>query len=249
MDDNDSEDTEFGTFMYKNLPVLEKANEDVIRKIRNDSISINHDATNNSSSSKHNFSPKCKSSPLSDTSSGHQGSSQSPSIPGTPMSTSPSVSSKPSVIPVTGRRHGDSTLPYIPTKMSDMYSKHTPLPRSRSASTPSIDHTKVVSSAVAAVVTGVSGSNSSPSPRTNQYHKSEHHHPRYHSHEDSDMSVYRSPFGRLERQLSVNSNKTKHDYSRNRTLSCLIADDNHISCKIIETILQMLHCNCVIVRN
>ncbi|KAG0904370.1 hypothetical protein G6F34_000245 [Rhizopus arrhizus] len=249
MDDNDSEDTEFGTFMYKNLPVLEKANEDVIRKIRNDSISINHDATNNSSSSKHNFSPKCKSSPLSDTSSGHQGSSQSPSIPGTPMSTSPSVSSKPSVIPVTGRRHGDSTLPYIPTKMSDMYSKHTPLPRSRSASTPSIDHTKVVSSAVAAVVTGVSGSNSSPSPRTNQYHKSEHHHHRYHSHEDSDMSVYRSPFGRLERQLSVNSNKTKHDYSRNRPLSCLIADDNPISCKIIETILQMLHCHCVIVRN
>lgn len=34
-----------------------------------------------------------------------------------------------------------------------------------------------------------------------------------------------------------------------RTMNCLIADDNPISCKILETILQILQCRCVIVRN
>ena len=44
---DDTEGTDFGTFVYKNLPLLEKANEDAIRRIRQDSIV----ATSSSSSS------------------------------------------------------------------------------------------------------------------------------------------------------------------------------------------------------
>jgi len=34
-----------------------------------------------------------------------------------------------------------------------------------------------------------------------------------------------------------------------RKIDCLIADDNPISCKILETILYTLNCRCVVVRN
>ncbi|KAG1470568.1 hypothetical protein G6F56_002609 [Rhizopus delemar] len=175
----EEEDGEFGTFMYKNLPVLEKANEDMIRKIRNDSIDAG------------------KRKP----------------VPTTPLAMSPSVSTK-----LIGRPN----VPLTPSKMSDVY--RTVYPRSRSASTPLVDP-KIIST----------GSSSSPSPRTSQ-HKPEHHH-RYHSHGETES---RSPLGK-PLQWSISS--------KNRPLACLVADDNPISCKIIETILHKLNCHCVIVRN
>ncbi|CAO3590516.1 unnamed protein product [Absidia cylindrospora] len=43
------ESADFGTFLYKNLPVLEKANEDTIRKIRHDSSAIRETSPSGSS--------------------------------------------------------------------------------------------------------------------------------------------------------------------------------------------------------
>ncbi|RCI05967.1 hypothetical protein CU098_013699 [Rhizopus stolonifer] len=117
---------------------------------------------------------------------------------------------------------GRPNVPLTPSKMSDVY--RTVYPRSRSASTPLVDP-KIIST----------GSSSSPSPRTSQ-HKPEHHH-RYHSHGETES---RSPLGK-PLQWSISS--------KNRPLACLVADDNPISCKIIETILHKLNCHCVIVRN
>ncbi|RCH94362.1 hypothetical protein CU097_013608, partial [Rhizopus azygosporus] len=238
-DGDDSDNTDFGTFMYKNLPVLEKANEDMIRKIRNDSISINNDSAG-SLPSKRKFSPSRNknASLLNDSCSAQQtgASSFTSSIVATPLSVSPSNSSK---APGVSGRRGDFTAPHIPTKMSEKSTKNTPHhQRTRSASTPSIDHSK----------TTVSVSNSSPGPRTSQKHD---HHLRHSVQEDSH-----SPLGRADIKSSANSSssnsltKPKSELAtRSRPLACLIADDNPISCKIIETILQTLHCRCVIVRN
>ncbi|KAI8136781.1 hypothetical protein BJV82DRAFT_638165 [Fennellomyces sp. T-0311] len=53
--DHQQHEEEFGTFVYKNLPVLEKANEDAIRKIRHDSIAASdlHRSPRRKSSSAH----------------------------------------------------------------------------------------------------------------------------------------------------------------------------------------------------
>ncbi|KAG0792088.1 hypothetical protein G6F16_004230 [Rhizopus arrhizus] len=195
-EEESSENNDFGTFMYKNLPVLEKANEDMIRKIRNDSISVDSPSP---PTSKRKFSGST-----------------------TPLSVSPSVSSKTCTAP---RR------PEPPIKTSDA-SKFTPPQRSRSASTPSIDHAKAL---------GVSSSNSSPSPRSD---KLQVHHHRYHSHEDSEASA-----PKIGKAPESSRMKLELIPKHHRPLACLVADDNPISCKIIETILQTLHCRCVIVRN
>lgn len=201
-DDDDSESTDFGAFTYKNLPVLEKANEDMIRKIRNDSICVG-------ALSDPKVQRKFPNIPSKSSGPGTPPSNAS-SVCGTPLSISPSVSSK--ISPSSGRRP-ESTLPHIPTKMSDMSSvssspkENTPQ-RSRSLSTPAIDPVKAAA-AIAAVANN----------------QSESHHV-------------------SERKASVNSLSAK-----SKPLACLVVDDNPISCKILETILQMLHCRCVIVRN
>lgn len=220
--DDDSESTDFGTFTYKNLPVLEKANEDMIRKIRNDSISVG--ALNDPKLHRKfpNIPSKSKSNSGQGTPTGVPSSSSS--ICGTPLSISPSVSTKLSIIsPQSGRRPGESTLPHVPTKMSSITSssiEYTPH-RSRSLSTPAIDPVKAAA-AIAAVA-----SNNNQSSVT-----------------DSNMERHSIV---SERKSSMNS-LTSHTRGP-KPLACLVVDDNPISCKILETILQMLHCRCVIVRN
>lgn len=291
--EDDSDNTDFGTFTFKNLPVLEKANEDMIRKIRHDSIS----ATALSDASPpgkliHRKFPliSTKKSNLSHDNSGQctpTGSNYSPSPSsstcGTPLSMSPSVSSKLHMVsPPVGRRPVDSTLPHIPTKMSDISSppssKDSTPHRARSLSTTSIDPIKA-----AAAIASVSNSNNSSqgngsssvtTPPQNNHHNHQH------RHSPSDLPFYRqnhlddsarsnssggneyfgmhktasvSPLGKPERKSSLNSfsdyGRTDQSGNRIKPIACLVADDNPISCKIIETILQMLHCQCVIVRN
>lgn len=283
--EEDSDNTDFGTFTYKNLPVLEKANEDMIRKIRHDSISVTalSDASppgklihrkfplisTKKSSLSHDNSGQC-------TPTGSNYShSPSSSTSGTPLSMSPSVSSKLHMVsPPVGRRPVDSTLPHIPTKMSDISSpsssRDSTPHRARSLSTPSIDPVKAAA-AVASVCNTPSQSNvlvATPS------------HINHHRHSPSDFPSHRlnfhddnarpsssggggteyfgisksvSPLAKPERKSSLNSfsdyARTDQSGNRMKPIACLVADDNPISCKIIETILQMLHCQCVIVRN
>jgi hypothetical protein len=243
--EDDSDTTDFGTFTFKNLPVLEKANEDMIRKIRHDSISANLSEPSGKLLRKFPIiSTKKGSSSLShDNTSGQCTPSGTPSVSsstcGTPLSMSPSVSSKLCMVsPPVGRRPPDSTLPHIPTKMSDISSasssKEGTPHRTRSLSTPSIDPIKAAA-AIAAVAN---------SPNNHHRHNSPHDHHRHHHSEEMKGHVI-SPSAKPERKSSLNS-FVDHKL---KPLACLVADDNPISCKIIETILEMLHCQCVIVRN
>jgi hypothetical protein len=284
---NDSDTTDFGTFTYKNLPVLEKANEDMIRKIRHDSISasaINEGSQTPSKLLQRKFpaisiTSKPKSNLSHDTTASGQctpvESNGSPSATvstsGTPLSMSPSVSSKLCMVsPPIGRRQAESTLPHIPTKMSDISSassskEGTPL-RARSLSTPSIDPVKA-----AAAIAAVANSQNNPNPgSTSSTPPTGRHHPHdvsssmepfsqnypSHHHQKFPSATIGSPLSKPERKLSLtnsvgspSSSRVDHGANRSKPLACLVADDNPISCKIIETILQMLHCRCVIVRN
>jgi hypothetical protein len=298
--EDDSDNTDFGTFTYKNLPVLEKANEDMIRKIRHDSISVNAITDAGSGKLIHRkfpaISTKSKSNLSHETTSGQctpTGSNYSPSATsstcGTPLSMSPSVSSKLCMVsPSIGRRPADSTLPHIPTKMSDISSasssKEGTPQRTRSLSTPSIDPAKAAA-AIAAVANANSNSPSSSQSQTQpqQHHQlshqhqhlhqqhHHHHHQNHHQYQHhqhpmdetsstaSSMETYQkhhtvSPWNKSERKSSLPTASVSPAASRNtehrtKPLACLVADDNPISCKIIETILQRLHCRCVIVRN
>ena len=254
-EEEDSDNTDFGTFTFKNLPVLEKANEDMIRKIRHDSMS----EASPSGKILRKFpiiSTKKSSNLAHEPSSGQNtpaGSSASntSSTCATPLSMSPSVSSKLCMVSPPVRRPADSTVPHIPTKMSDISSasssKEGTPQRTRSLSTPSIDPVKAAA-AIAAVANHQNNHRHSPndSPRILQHDES----PRAH---DFLPKPSVSPLRKPERKSSLN---TVADHARvdpitgkTRPLACLVADDNPISCKIIETILQMLHCHCVIVRN
>jgi serine/threonine protein kinase len=281
---DESDTTDFGTFTYKNLPVLEKANEDMIRKIRHDSISasaMNEGAQTPSKLLQRKFpaisstSNKPKSNLSHDATTSGQctpaesSPSASVSTSGTPLSMSPSVSSKLCMVsPPVGRRQAESTLPHIPTKMSDISSassskEGTPL-RARSLSTPSIDPVKAAA-AIAAVANSQNsvhpGSTSSTPPTGNP-------HPhdvsftnmealsQNHPYQKFPNAAIGSPLSKPERKSSLTnsvgsppSSRIDHGANRSKPLACLVADDNPISCKIIETILQMLHCRCVIVRN
>ncbi|KAG1114477.1 hypothetical protein G6F42_014174 [Rhizopus arrhizus] len=270
-EEDDSDNTDFGTFTYKNLPVLEKANEDMIRKIRHDSISANAIADPVTGKLLHRkfpaISTKSKSSLSHEATSGQctpTGSNYSPSTAsstcGTPLSMSPSVSSKLCMVSFFsfGGRPADSTLPHIPTKMSDISSasssKEGTPQRTRSLSTPSIDPAKAAA-AIAAVANANSGS-----PSQNQHHLQPPTPEETHSSAAAGLDTTQkqtiiSPLNKPERKSSLQattsaspaaSRSTDH---KSKPLACLVADDNPISCKIIETILQMLHCRCVIVRN
>lgn len=285
---DDSDTTDFGNFTYKNLPVLEKANEDMIRKIRHDSISASamnegsqtpskllqrkFPAMPNTSKPKHNLSHDATTSGQCTTSENNGSHSASTSISGTPLSMSPSVSSKLSMAsPLVGRRQAESTLPHIPTKMSDISSassskESTPL-RARSLSTPSIDPLKTAA-AIAAIANsqnnphpgsanstppiGLTHDESSGSPNMEP---SSQNHPSHHPNQKFPPMNIGLPPHKPERKLSLTnsvgspSRVDHHGANRFKPLACLVADDNPISCKIIETILQMLHCRCVIVRN
>ncbi|ORY94239.1 hypothetical protein BCR43DRAFT_461749 [Syncephalastrum racemosum] len=123
---------DFGTFVYRNLPMLEKANETTIRKIRKDSIVAHRSLSKQAKKQR-----------------------QSPSFPSTPtIALSPIITAATSSKLSTEREH---------QRRSSMPPKKQPMKRPH--------------------------------------------------------------------------------------LDCLIADDNPISCKILETILGMLGCRCVIVRN
>lgn len=272
-DGDESNNTDFGTFMYKNIPVLEKANEDVIRKIRSDTISAT--ASSDSSSGKlvgrvfPSKSTKGKGSLMEQsgqstpTTAGAMNSpSTSSSVSVTPLSMSPSVSSKLCMVSPShvNRRTPESTLPHIPTKMSGISSasssrEGTPL-RSRSLSTPAIDPVKAAA-AIAAIGNKSPTTNlksTAPVPIPMQPEEA----PQM-SESSPGYLVTKSHFsslgGKGDRRLSISSNGSSprvregHLSKMMKPLDCLVADDNPISCKILETILEMLHCRCVIVRN
>ncbi|KAF7723673.1 hypothetical protein EC973_001764 [Apophysomyces ossiformis] len=224
--DSVEDGADFGTFVYKNLPVLEKANEDMIRKIRHDSIVAGsptgmHPDTGSCRLLHRSLPaiPKRKRNSIFDIPNVRENYGQpSTSLPTTPYDLSPSTSSK-----VSAPRRSMDTASQHAARLTDKNKSIEPfLYRTRSASSPG-NH--VLRDVVMAIMPEV--------PLSSRM-------------EDAPVSsVHCSPGGHISTHpLDISSS-----FTREKPLNCLIADDNPISCKVLETVLQSLHCRCVIVRN
>ncbi|KAI9494658.1 hypothetical protein BDB00DRAFT_871209 [Zychaea mexicana] len=212
---------EFGTFVYKNLPVLEKANEDAIRKIRHDSI-VASDLHKSSPPPPAPQTPRRKSSnTVLGITTANAGATAAGNVAGAgeeedvnpplppPMILSHSASTK------TVRRSMD-VVQGQPQRLAEKS-------RMRSASSPG-DRSTAIATAAA---------NSATHPLD------EHH--------ESSGSITAAPT--TTTYPPIPSTSPPQQQQSNKPLDCLVADDNPISCKILETILQTLQCRCVIVRN
>ncbi|KAG0170786.1 hypothetical protein DFQ30_002014 [Apophysomyces sp. BC1015] len=225
-EDSSADGAYFGTFVYKNLPVLEKANEDMIRKIRHDSIVAGSPTgmslDTGSGRLLHRSLPaisRRKRSSIFDIPSARDFCGQpSTSLPTTPYDLSPSTSSKASAT----RRSMDTTSQH-PLRLAEKAKLQEAFAhRTRSASSPGNHTTKDPA---------VLGMSDMP----------------------SQARIDAIPVSPLhcvpDGHLSAHPLDVPSSFSRTRPLDCLVVDDNPISCKILETVLQALHCRCVIVRN
>ncbi|KAG0749168.1 hypothetical protein G6F23_001286 [Rhizopus arrhizus] len=207
-----SSDLDFGTFVYKNLPLLEKANEDAIRKIRHESIAAAADNSRIPPAFLMAISDRKRSSIIDSL----DMQNMSTSLPSTPMLTlSPSISTRPAVM--TTCRSVDVSNPQLEKVKKSSMDEHCCFPkRVRSVSFPS----KVFENKL-------------------EGHLSE---------DSSSSHSMTTPVPTPTHPLDC-TNVNEYPFRSTRPLDCLIADDNPISCKILETILKSLHCRCVIVRN
>ncbi|ORZ09533.1 hypothetical protein BCR42DRAFT_381630 [Absidia repens] len=292
--------SEFGTFVYKNLRQLEKANENAIRKLRHDSIAINAASPVSTSSiesassipksgvngdgvltptanwfhrslpaisrkkrnSIFDFTPGYNSmnrpSSSSSSSSSLNHLTYTTSLPTTPSNLSPSTSSKimsssPSCIPIAPSKNTNANI-NKENKGKLTMSKTSPstppysIPRLRSVSSPGnrLLHmaTGQITSSFAKIMQDGNytdhAANDEAKPFTTTTQINEHKH---HSSPQARYQQQQHSISNISSSLSSSHGKS------GRILDCLLADDNPISCKILETILDRLDCRCVIVRN
>ncbi|KAL9540410.1 hypothetical protein MBANPS3_009696 [Mucor bainieri] len=324
------DDVDFGTFVYKNLPVLEKANEDAIRKIRHERIVANtssaaataamdrthfrslpaisrrkrssiaetvvhmRNGSSSSSSTGSNSSSTTSSlPPLSMIKTNTT--SVSTSLPCTPpLALSPSSSAK----VMSSNAMSPNTTTTIPPYRRSVDTSHAPLNHAeklKMAEDATPNRVRSVSSPgnrVAILAAAAAAAASMGSPSSTHYHQ---HGPpppistsvagssptsatSHQSSSSASSSCTNSPLAdkshrhNMPLPLHIASSSSSHPLdttetavssplsastqfaapittTTTRTMNCLIADDNPISCKILETILQLLQCRCVIVRN
>ncbi|KAI8354074.1 hypothetical protein BD560DRAFT_357528 [Blakeslea trispora] len=258
------DDANFGAFVYKNLPVLEKANEDAIRKMRHDSIAASTLPLSASSSSTFDVSQsqldtssslKKRNSVADINVSRYEVNKRNTSMPSPVLgntlhscdSSSQSSVSYLALSPPSSAQAPDrlsyrksidmtrSPLSYADKlKRSEKYNRQ----RSRSVSSP------IYRAFHSPIGPSLSSASNSPLPTT----------PNTSSREGSIDNGTFIGFQCNEVSIPLSYGPT-HPLdcaptpAIQRPLNCLIADDNPISCKILETILQLLQCRCVIVRN
>ncbi|GAN07120.1 AGC/MAST/MAST protein kinase [Mucor ambiguus] len=310
------DDADFGTFVYKNLPVLEKANEDAIRKIRHERIVANtssssslasmdrihfrslpaisrrkrssiaetvHLRNGSNSSTGSNNSTASSLPPLSMIKTNTSVSTSLPCTP--PLALSPSSSAKvvsgvispnTSATPPYRRSVDISHAPINHAEKLKMAEDATPN-RVRSVSSPGNRVAVLAAAAAAAASMGLPSTNYQSCPHapppppisTSVAGSSPTSATSHHGSSSANSSCTNSPLTEKSHRhnmplpLQISSStahpldiETCSPLSANtqstatiRTMNCLIADDNPISCKILETILHLLQCRCVIVRN
>ncbi|KAI8096700.1 uncharacterized protein BX664DRAFT_259275 [Halteromyces radiatus] len=245
--EKDHQGADFGTFLYKNLPVLEKANEDTIRKIRHDSSAIRDISPSGSSTGTTNnikdtsdtpssFRPSTLPPKAHHLFSSSSTVSHSSSLPGTPQTT-PSVS-------MTGLHPLASQSTKLNGRKS-MDIQQTSIP---SASSSSAVPPTSICAPTATTTTPPSGLSTSQSTITRAIIPMEH--PKTVSAHRLSQELNRVEQYQMKKETSSIPTSSSTTSSSSRTpLAFLVVDDNPISCKILETILHMLHHQCVIARN
>jgi serine/threonine-protein kinase RIM15 len=214
---------DFGSFSFKNLPVLKQANDDVIRKLKTDQMApmthaLSEPGTlhNRSRSTSH----RVKKPPSVVTS---VPSATSPPSPATSMSSIASSPSRVSIPPSTpGSATGSQTHGRKPSEFGtiERFRQHNFIDPERRNSMPSRLRATSISDAG-------DGSGSE------QWHSSGYgsHHPESST---PPSSVY---------SIDLKKGPDPND----RAVTCLLAEDNPITAKIIETLLIRLGCRCVVV--
>ncbi|KAI8580806.1 hypothetical protein K450DRAFT_236075 [Umbelopsis ramanniana AG] len=236
-----SDNADFGTFVYKNLPVLEKANEDAIRKIRHESIIA-------SVASGMNIDPATgriihRSLPVANRRKLASQLELSPS----PLGIAPVSSSLPASPPSLSPSSSAKTNQRRPVDVGS-HAHLLPEPIKRRGSLP----TKLRTSTTASGSKGrplseVESKTTTPSPidRVRPTSDSQTNLKQTDVTSTTQVSITNEPHPLQQ----SDSERPRSSSLGPRKIDCLIADDNPISCKILETILYTLNCRCVVVRN
>jgi CheY-like chemotaxis protein len=269
----DETGADFGTFAFINLPVLEKANNDVIRKLRSD----NAFGSNGGSSLSSSISEFSAETPGTPSSSGNMSSSNITKNKHRSMnaliSTPPlrfdgknyfSYSPKGSPSP-NGSLQGNGTIPEgsgeyhpqrsasVPVAFGEDSSKEGGSPSEttqaiRRASMPLRPRTHSTGNTDIHpfVIPNVSSPTSPIGPKN--LPQVSHTRDRR-SGSTSSGSGLRSSRHSLKATATLRSTAKGAIRKTSRTRDCLVVDDNPISAKILETILTRLNCRCVVMRN
>ncbi|TFK28852.1 kinase-like protein [Coprinopsis marcescibilis] len=221
---NSAGSDDFGSFSFKNLPVLKQANDDVIRKLKTDQMApITHtlaEPVNYQHQRRRSVSQRIKKPPSVVTNMDPKLMSTNPPSPATSTSSiasSPSRTSLPPPTPGMGGAHSRKPSEFGAIERF----KYNHLDGDRRNSMPSRLRTASVSSAGDG-----SGSDTWNSSIGNGS-----------QHENTPASSVHS--------IDLRKNPDPSD----RIVTCLLAEDNPITAKIIETILVRLGCRCVVVSD
>ncbi|KAH8999215.1 hypothetical protein EDB92DRAFT_941458 [Lactarius akahatsu] len=220
-------DDEFGAFSFKNLPVLKQANDDVIRKLRTDQMApITHTLSESGGVHTRNRSMSTKKKVPSSVVTSFDGKSAmtSPPSPATSTSSIASSPSRGSVPPSTpGSVASHIRKPSEFGAVERFKQSHIEADLSRRNTMPSRLRTASVSSSM--------GDGSSDAWPASIGHASSHFEANTSPSSVASIDLKRGP-----------------DPS-DRAVTCLLAEDNPITAKIIETLLSRLGCRCVVVAD
>ncbi|KAF7301813.1 Serine/threonine protein [Mycena indigotica] len=220
-----SNDVEFGSFSYKNYPVLKQANDDVIRKFKTDQMApLTHALSepaglhNRKRSVSHRFKKPPSVVTAIEPNSLNKAIATNPPSPATSSSSIASSPSRTSLPPSTpGSGGGHSRKPSEFGAVERFRQSHLDSGLDRRNSMPSRLRTASVSSAG----------------------------------DGSGSETWNSSSGHHETPPSsvVSIDLRKGPDPNDRAVTCLLAEDNPITAKIIETLLIRLGCRCVVVAD
>lgn len=266
-------DDDFGTFSFKNLPVLKQANDDVIRKLRTDQMApITHTlsdpaATSHSHTRKRSISTRNKKAPSNVVTSFDGKPITSPPSPATSTSSIASSPSRGSIPPstpgsVSGHAHARKPSEYGAVERFKL--NHMDADGNRRNSMPSRLRTASVSSSMgesdmsvwpplstgqASTQYGETGGTSTP-PSSVASGPSSSVASGPSSYVGSGPAAYMSNNGPATYMVAPASVDLKRCPDPNdRSVTCLLAEDNPITAKIAETLLSRLGCRCVVVAD
>ncbi|KAJ8523495.1 hypothetical protein ONZ45_g123 [Pleurotus djamor] len=215
---------DFGSFSFKNLPVLKQINDDVIRKLKTDQMApLTHTLSEpGMHTRKRSVSQRFKKPPSVVTTSDNKVISPNPPSPATSTSSIASSPSRASITPSTPGSLGGHTRKHSEYGAVERFKQNHFEGVDRRNSMPSRLRTASISSSG-----DISGSENLSSVG---------HGSGYHDYHTPSSSVH---------SIDLRKGPDPSD----RAVTCLLAEDNPITAKIIETLLTRLGCRCVVVAD
>ncbi|KAJ3106270.1 hypothetical protein HDU97_006721 [Phlyctochytrium planicorne] len=276
---SDEDAPDFGDFTYKNLPLLEKANSDLVKKLRSDlidfrSLNLGDSASSSGASTPNSLAPPRGRSrnlsmseaippTLGDTSLGPGSPAGSVSSSGT-KSQEPSLKSKQRLLDESKRRNslpsrlrtqsfGSSaaTSPSVgtPNSMSTQASSVALIP----ISTPSEQLPNEKRQSIAKVDDPASYLQNAKLALRQQQGTGSRQATGPADSPGRSASLSANVGGSGPQQMVVTTSEGQQQYAPGpfggRPLDVLIADDNPVACKILEAMLTKMNCRCLVVRN